>query len=76
MPLNGIEAAREIIRYCPNAIILSDNLHDVELISRELREAGVRGFVQKVRIETDLIPTVEAVLNGKTGFVPRSGRSN
>lgn len=69
--LNGIEAAREILRYCPNTIILSDSLHDVELVSRELKEAGVRGFVQKVRIGTDLIPTVEAVLNGKTCFVSR-----
>jgi hypothetical protein len=33
-----------------------------------LKEAGVRGFVSKDRFANDLIPTIEAVLNGDTAF--------
>ena len=68
--LNGIEAAREILRYCPSTIILSDSLHDVSLLAGILQDTGVKGFVYKPRMEKDLVPTVEAVLKGETRFPP------
>lgn len=67
---NGIEAAREILRECPGTIILSESLHDVNFFADKLQEVGVKGFVFKPRMEKDLIPTVEAVLNGETRFPP------
>jgi hypothetical protein len=34
----------------------------------QLKEIGVKGFVDKRRLGTDLLPTVEAVLKGETRF--------
>lgn len=68
--LNGIQAAEGILQYCPNAIILSDSMHDATLFSRELQNVGIKGFVCKPRIAQDLVPAVEAVINGETSFTP------
>jgi DNA-binding NarL/FixJ family response regulator len=66
--LDGLEAARQILQHCPNAIIVSDSIHDVELFLKQLKEIGIKGFVDKNRLGTDLLPTVEAVLKGETRF--------
>jgi chemotaxis response regulator CheB len=66
--LNGLEAAKEILQHCPNAIIVSDSLHDMNLFVEQLKEIGVKAFVDKLWLGTDLLPTVEAVLNGETRF--------
>ena len=66
--MNGIEAAKEILRLCPATVILSDSSHDVSLFLAELKDIGVKGFVFKSRIGIDLIPTVQAVLNGESRF--------
>jgi DNA-binding NarL/FixJ family response regulator len=65
---NGIQAAREILAYCPQTIVVSNSIHDVRVLMGHLKEAGVRGFVSKDRLANDLIPTIEAVLNGDTAF--------
>jgi DNA-binding NarL/FixJ family response regulator len=66
--LDGIEAARQILRHCPNAIVVSDSCHDAELFFENLQALGIKGFVSKDRLSTDLLPTVEAVLKGKVCF--------
>jgi DNA-binding NarL/FixJ family response regulator len=66
--LNGLEAARLILENCPDAIVISDSLHDMNLFVEQLKEIGVKGFVDKRRLGTDLLPTVEAVLKGETRF--------
>jgi len=66
--LNGLEAAKEILRHCPNAIIVSDSVHDMNLFVEQLKKIGVKGFVDKLWLGTDLLSTVEAVLNGETRF--------
>jgi DNA-binding NarL/FixJ family response regulator len=66
--LNGLEAARQILRHCPNAIVVSDSIHDVDLFVDQLREIGVKGFVDKNRLGNDLLPTIEAVLRGEIRF--------
>jgi DNA-binding NarL/FixJ family response regulator len=66
--MNGIQAAKQILQYCPSTIILSESLHDASLFAGVLKESGVKGFVYKPRIERDLVPTVEAVLRGETRF--------
>jgi DNA-binding NarL/FixJ family response regulator len=73
--LNGLEAARLILERCPTAIVVSDSLHDVNPFVEQLKEIGVKGFVDKSRLGTDLLPTVEAVLKGETRFptlIPRT----
>jgi DNA-binding NarL/FixJ family response regulator len=66
--LDGIEAARLILRHCPNTIVVSDSTHDADLFFEKLNEIGIKGFVSKDRLGTDLVPTVEAVLKGKVCF--------
>lgn len=68
MPLlNGIETAKAILQYCPLAIVVSN--HEVNLFAGQLKEFGVKGFVNKVHLKTDLVPAVEAVLSGETSFL-------
>jgi DNA-binding NarL/FixJ family response regulator len=70
---NGIEAAKEIIKYCPETIVISNSVHDPAAVLRQLKDAGVRAFVPKNRLGMDLIPTIEAVLGGATLFeVPKA----
>jgi len=66
--MNGIEAAKEILRLCPGTIILSDSSHDLRPFIAQLKEIGVKGFVFKPRLGTDLLPTVQAVLKGESRF--------
>jgi DNA-binding NarL/FixJ family response regulator len=65
---NGLEAAAEIIKFCPNVIIVSQSLHEEELVVAKLKRLGIKGFVHKLRLVSDLVPTVEAVLRGETRF--------
>jgi DNA-binding NarL/FixJ family response regulator len=66
--LNGLEAARQILRHCPDAIVVSDSIHNVDLFVDQLKEIGVKGFVDKNRLGNDLLPTIEAVLRGEIRF--------
>lgn len=66
--LNGIEAAKRILEYCPTTVILSDSFHGEPAVIDNLKKAGVRGFVPKTEIATDLIPAIETVLEGGEWF--------
>ena len=65
--LNGIEVAKAIFGYCPHSIIVTN--HEVNLFAGQLKELGVKGFVNKFHLETDLVPAVEVVLSGETSFL-------
>ena len=66
--MNGIQAAREILRFFPTTLVLTDSLYDVRILIIELKELGVKGFISKTRMGTDLIPAIETVLGGGTCF--------
>ena len=66
--MDGIEAARLILRHCPNTVVVSDSSHDPDLFFEKLKEIGIKGFVSKDRLRTDLVDTVEAVLKGQVCF--------
>ena len=72
---NGIQAAREILKYCPQTIVISDSIHDAAILIAQLKEVGVRAFVSKDRLASDLIPTIRAVLNGGTFFRVPAGKA-
>ena len=62
--LNGIEAAREILAVIPGTkIIFLTQETSVEVL-REAFNLGACGYVVKSRAGRDLIPAVEAVLQG------------
>jgi DNA-binding NarL/FixJ family response regulator len=70
--MNGIDAARELMKYCPNVVIVSQSFHGYAQIVDELKRIGVMGFVHKLKLGTELIPTVEAVLQGQSRYVLES----
>lgn len=62
--MNGIDAAREIIRENPRIrVILLTALAEADVLSDALR-AGVRGFVQKTQGADDLLRAIETVRGG------------
>ena len=69
--LNGIEAARGIRRLSPSSkiVFLSQN-NDPDVVRAAL-STGALGYVHKTDAQRDLLPAIEAVLQGRQ-FVSRS----
>jgi len=66
--LNGIQAAREILKSRPHTKVLAVSLHEPRPLLDELKKVGVLGFVPKDRLAIDLLPALDAVLEGGTWF--------
>jgi DNA-binding NarL/FixJ family response regulator len=66
--LNGAEAAEQIGYESPNTIVIATSLYDARPLLSRLQSIGVRGFIPKSRLGTDLIPAIEATQKGKTWF--------
>ncbi len=69
--LNGLDAAREILRQDPNMKILVLTIHDSEQLIREVLNVGAKGFLLKSDAARDLIAAVEAVQDNRTFFTPK-----
>ena len=63
--LNGIEAARRILDRAPQSRILFLSENRSLDIAREALRTGAGGYVLKADAGRDLLPAVEAVLQGK-----------
>lgn len=63
--LNGITAARRIKRVCPGSTILFVSENRSRDIAEEALRTGAHGYVVKSAATTELLPAVEAVLQGK-----------
>lgn len=68
--LNGMDAAREIGRCCPKikAILLTQ--HDEDQYVSEALSAGVKGYVLKSQVASDLILAIQQVLRGQVYLSP------
>jgi two-component system, NarL family, response regulator NreC len=69
--LNGMDAARQILRNNPHQRILVLTDVDSEQVIRECLEAGVRGWVFKADGALDLIAAVLALEQGRSMFSSR-----
>lgn len=69
--LNGLEAARQILKYNPLQLILILTSVDSEQVVRECLEVGVRGWVFKSDRTDDVITAVEALRRQKSIFSSR-----
>lgn len=69
--LNGIEAARRILKASPYTEILVLSVHYSDHLIREMLDAGVRGYIVKSDSDRELITAVEAVSNHKPFFTSR-----
>jgi DNA-binding NarL/FixJ family response regulator len=68
--INGLHAAIEILRHHPNRRILMLSMYsDVQYV-RNAFDAGVKGYILKNALETDLIRAVRAVAAGAPFLSP------
>lgn len=70
--LNGVDAARRILKSCPNTEVLLLSVHYSDQLIREILEAGIRGYIVKSDSDRDLVIAVEALANHKPFFTPRA----
>jgi DNA-binding NarL/FixJ family response regulator len=66
--MNGIEAAKAIVKENGQAKILMFTMHDSNRVEQEAREVGARGLVVKSQAARSLIRAIDAVLRGGTFF--------
>jgi DNA-binding NarL/FixJ family response regulator len=71
--LNGVEAAEEIHARCPATIVLATSMYDAEPLFPRLQVIGVRGFIPKNHLSTDLLPAIDAALEGRSWFPTEQG---
>jgi two-component system, NarL family, response regulator NreC len=71
MPLlNGIEAARQIVRRAPCVHVLILSMHANEAYVIQAVQAGAKGYLLKDSADTDLIQGICAITQGKSFFSP------
>ena len=63
--LNGIEAARRIRKITPDSRILFLTLESSPHIVQEVLNLGAQGYVLKAQAGSELLPAIEAVIQGK-----------
>jgi DNA-binding NarL/FixJ family response regulator len=68
--LNGLEAAREILKTV-NTKVLILTMYDSDPLIRQTLEAGARGYLLKSDAGRDLIAAVDALRRNKTFFTPK-----
>jgi DNA-binding NarL/FixJ family response regulator len=67
--MNGLEAAAEIGRTCPDIPVILFSLHLTEDLVNHFTTGGIRGAVSKGEAARDLVEAVKTVLGGGT-FLP------
>jgi len=68
--LNGLSAAREINRSSPKTKIILLTQHDEGQYIREALEAGVKGYVLKSQVASDLLLAIRHVSRGQVYLSP------
>ena len=66
--LNGLEACRRLRKMAPQVKVVALTAHDDEDIRRGAYEAGCSGFVWKMQAQTELLSTIQAVVEGASRF--------
>ncbi len=69
--LNGLEAARQILKDGAATKILILTMHDSDTLIREVLNVGARGYVLKTDAGSDLVNAVDALRRNKTFFTPK-----
>jgi len=68
--LNGLDAAREILKVCPRARAILLTMHTEDHYVLEALRAGVRGYVVKTQASADLVRAINEVLRGTVYLSP------
>jgi DNA-binding NarL/FixJ family response regulator len=68
--LNGLEAAREILKSVPTKVLIL-TMYDSDPLIRQTLEAGALGYLLKSDAGRDLVSAVDALRRNKTFFTPK-----
>jgi DNA-binding NarL/FixJ family response regulator len=68
--MNGLHAAREILKQRPSTRILILSMYSDEQYVRNALDAGAHGYILKGALETDMIRAVRAVAAGQQYLSP------
>ena len=69
--LNGLEAARQIVKNVSQTKVLVLTIHDSDPLIQQVLEAGARGYLLKSDAARDLVTAVDALRRNKTFFTPK-----
>jgi DNA-binding NarL/FixJ family response regulator len=69
--LNGLEAARQILKEAPKTEVLILTVHESENLVREVLDAGARGYILKSDASKHLLSAIESLLERKPFFASR-----
>jgi DNA-binding NarL/FixJ family response regulator len=73
--LNGIDAARELSRSFPKTKSILLTQHDEDQYISEALEAGVKGYVLKSQVASDLVQAIRQVSSGQAYLSPGLSRA-
>jgi len=73
--LNGLDAAREILRICPRARVILLTMHTEDRYVHEALRVGVSGYVVKSQASADLVRAIREVSRDMTYLSPRVSRT-
>jgi DNA-binding NarL/FixJ family response regulator len=69
--LNGLEAARQILKEMPKTEVLILTVHESEQVVRDILKVGARGYVLKSDAGRDLVAAVQALSEHQAFFTSR-----
>jgi DNA-binding NarL/FixJ family response regulator len=69
--LNGLEAARQILKEAPKTEILVLTVHDSENLVREVLDAGARGYMLKSDASKHLLSAIESLIERRPFLASR-----
>ena len=70
VPMNGMEATRQILSSHPSVKILALSIHDSKQFVEAMVQAGASGYMLKDGTFTDLTRAIRTVAAGQTSFSP------
>jgi two-component system response regulator NreC len=73
--LNGVEAARELGRSSPKTKAILLTQHDEDQYVSEALDAGVKGYVLKSQVASDLLQAIRQVSSGQVYLSPGVSRA-
>jgi DNA-binding NarL/FixJ family response regulator len=73
--LNGIDTARQLKRSCPKTKAILLTQHEEDQYIQEALEAGVRGYVLKNQVASDLVHAIHHVSRGEVYLSPSVSRA-
>jgi DNA-binding NarL/FixJ family response regulator len=66
--MDGISAAREILKLHPSTAIIILSMHDSKQLIENARKIGVRGYVTKAQAGSELLEAIDAVVQKRDYF--------